>query len=124
MATAVATPTITRRFKVGRTIQVFGTIAITASPATYATGGLVCDFSGKIPGCKKAPLNVEVNGINGFWYSFAYGSGINNGKLLAYVATSVGGGNLPQTEATNAAAIPAGISGDTISFNAQFDALN
>jgi hypothetical protein len=102
---------------------VYGTIAVTAAAATYLTGGLVMDFSGKVPGCRKAPLWVQVQGINGFWYSVNLGTSISTPKLLIYVATSVGAGGLPQTEILASAAIPAGVSGDTINFVAHFDAL-
>lgn len=124
MATAVVVPTITKRYKVGRTIHLYGTLAIDASPDTYLTGGLVLDLSGKAPGCRKPPLFLYAHGISGYWYEWAVGTTIANGKLKARVATSVGAGDLPQTEFGNGTAISAALSGDTVTFWAQFDALN
>jgi hypothetical protein len=44
MADAVATPTPTFQRAGGDGYRVTGTIAISASPATYATGGIVLSF--------------------------------------------------------------------------------
>ena len=120
MALAVATPTVTKAFKAGRVIRAYGTLAIGADPLTYAAGGVVCDFSGKVAS-SKVPLRVTVDGKAGFLYEYVPGTTIANGKVMAFTNTA-GGANAALAEHTDAAVV-AGISGDTIRFDADFDAL-
>ncbi|HEY6020818.1 MAG TPA: hypothetical protein VIY48_13250 [Candidatus Paceibacterota bacterium] len=121
MAAATATATVTKAFKAGRVIRAYGTVAITASPDTYTTGGITLSFAGKIPGTQRAPLNVDFNGVSGFNYSYVKGTNISDGKIMIRV-NDAGGVNAPEGEHT-AVAIVAGVSGDTITFSADFDAL-
>ena len=120
MAEAVATPTVTKKFKVGRVIRAYGTIAIGADPLEYATGGIVCNFSGAVPS-SKVPLRVELTGKAGFIYNYDPGTTIANGKVMVWTNTA-GGANNALGQHT-AAAVVAGVSGDTIRFTADFDSL-
>ena len=120
MAVAAATPTVTKKFKVGRVIRTYGTIAIGADPLTYATGGVTCDFSGTVPS-SKVPLRVELTGKAGFIYTYDPGTTIANGKVMVFVNTA-GGADTALGQHT-AAAVVAGVSGDTIRFTADFDSL-
>ena len=119
MAVATATPTInafpngvdnTQRFT-----RIYGTIAISASPATYATGGLALSFSGLEPiKSTQSPVIVYIESVKGS--GFIYGWNQSTGKLQIFTGAAA------QSALTelSAAAIPAGVSGDTIFFEALF----
>ena len=113
MADAVATPTVTRIFKMGRVIRAYGTLAIGASPLTYPTGGVVLDLSSKVPSTK-TPLNVTIEGIGAYDYRYIPGTTSANGKVLARDGAGA---------EHAAAAVAAGVSGDTIRFVADLDGL-
>lgn len=123
MAVAAVTVTVNKAFKTGRVIRAYGTIAIAPAADTYATGGLTVDFTGKVAS-SKAPLDVNIKGESGFEYRWDKGSSIANGKVLVFgqEPTNAGAGVLALTEHA-AAAVAAGVSGDTINFTADFDAL-
>lgn len=82
-------------------IAFFGTIAVTASPATYPAGGIPLSFVGNEVYSQNAPLFVSIYGILGYAYSYD----ATAGTLRMYL-----GG----TETAGDAAIPANVSGDTI----------
>lgn len=118
-------------------IEVYGTISIDASPATYATGGLALVnalnaalsawASENIKGVSQmktgdagpTPLIVycESTTGSGFWYVWNNSSG-PAGKLQ--ILTTGTATQAPAAELTNTSAIPAGVSGDTIFFEAKF----
>lgn len=117
MAVAIAVPTVTDQWFDTKRQNVVGTLAISASPATYAPGGIVCNFLGKIPS-NRIPSFVQINGISGFTYAYVPGTDASNGLVKVFVETAVGT-NTPLSEHTTAA-IVAGVSGDTITFEAIF----
>lgn len=131
MATANAKPTVlphsdaTLRYEI-----VQGTIAIDASPATYAQNGLTVDFTGQEAiKSSQPPTRVKVWSMQPaasptstlYFYRFNPGTAMNNGKLQIFVQD--GTLNDPLQEVGNGVAIPAGVSGDTIYFEAWFPKL-
>ena len=116
MATATATPKIDvggpkgyRIFNDNDMAHVFGTIAISASPATYLTGGLPLNFLG-VTGfpSPNTPYWVWVTAADG-QVAYQYQWRKSTGNLIIYTAGA---------ELANALAIPAVVSGDTIQFEA------
>ena len=134
MATATATATLSGipagsglpDFS-GKSFDVYGTIAVQASPATYVTGGLPITFanldflkSGVAPvwteaGSAPAP-GVSPSGFQ-YYVLMSVVNGVLTGKLAIFTGAAA---QSALTELTNAAAIPAGVSGDVISFHAVF----
>ncbi len=119
MATATAVPTVTFSQQDGM-YTVIGTIAVSASPDAYATGGLTVNFnSSALCKASRTPVWVDINGEGGYIYQYDYGTDATNGKLKIF----------QQSAATSAlteipaSAIPAGVSGDTIHFKAQFQGM-
>jgi len=120
---ATATVTLTRNKNIepdtlGRHCVYFGTVAITANPDTYATGGLTMSFAGVsgIPH-NEPPVTVYVwseSAADGFLFQYLTGTTNANGKLQILAASGgTAGTGAVVTEMTNLTAIPAAISGDT-----------
>ena len=99
-----------------------GTLAASGS---YVAGGDTLDFSGQgnLP-VATPPRDLFVHGVAGFVYEFVRGALLTNSKLKVrgHTPTSATAGVIPLEEIT-AAAYPAGVTGDTISFVAVFDKL-
>lgn len=134
MATATATPTAyayPNGIENGqRTIQVFGTIAIQASPATYATGGLTLNFATMSgidggfnlpvsPTDLASPMEVYFESVSGSGWTYLWQKSTNSLKIMAS-SGGAAGTTASLEEMTNATAIPATVSGDTIQFKATF----
>jgi hypothetical protein len=117
MALALATPTVIDKWYDGKRLHVIGTIAIGASPLTYAPGGPVSSFSGLVQS-SLPPIWVRVGGMAGFIYKFIKGTTIASGTLMIFTEGTVAA-NAPLTEHTTAP-IVAGVSGDTVDFYAIF----
>jgi len=97
---------------------IYGTIAITASPATYATGGLAITWPQKdnrYSNNSGNPWWAEIVSISGSGYQYNYIRSTNKLQILTGAAAQS-----PLAELTNAASIPAAVSGDTIEFRAEF----
>lgn len=119
MATATATFTRnkTKLDVTERYVRIFGTVAIQAGPAEYATGGLTLDLSSGVLS-NDLPEDVKIydDPATGWLYTFSTGSTIKNGKVMIFglTPTDATAGVLPLSEFTNATAIPAAVSGATI----------
>jgi hypothetical protein len=119
MAEAKMTPTSKRVWDDGKKIHVVGTLAVAASPDTYTTGGNALDFVANmidgaglgvpLPGISSQPFYALVMGLA---YFGQYNPTTKKLKLLAF-----GGAEVP------AAAVPAGVSGDVITFYLVFDKM-
>jgi hypothetical protein len=121
MAVAVATVTVasnTSTWIEGGIFNCIGTVAISPSPATYTTGGISMPLQGGLIKASRKPVRVSVTGINGYTYQYVNGTDNSNGTLKIFVQDAVS--QDPLVELTNASAIPANVSGDTISVLAQF----
>jgi hypothetical protein len=128
MADAVATPSVTLVTNDQKTVKVFGTVAIGASPLTYTAKGLVMDFS-SIPEIQsiEAPLEVRIfssqpagSGATAMYvYNFNPGTDPSDGKLQIFTGAAA---QSALAELSNGA-IPAGVSGDVIHFVATFQRL-
>lgn len=120
MATATATATLDTTIPPDVTERYFGvyyTVAISASPDTYASAGLTLNLAkAGVPASAK-PVFVNVwteDPADGFEYKFQRGSRIDNGLLFIMAAFTVTSGTSPKVvNMTNGTAIPAAISGDT-----------
>lgn len=128
MATAIATVTI-NAFPSGvdytkKSVIVRGTIAVQASPATYATGGLSLNFNVLQPVTNFAietlsgPSQVFIDSGAGGLYEYGWNKA--NNALQIFAASAGVAGSAPFVEFANATAIPASVSGDTIYFEAVF----
>ena len=118
MATATATFTRdkTKMDVSERYVTHYGTVAIQAGPATYATGGLTLDLSAVLSNDLPEDVNIKFDPPTGWVLGFDTGSTLKNGKVLlyGYVPTDATAGTLPLGEFNNATAIPAAVSGGTI----------
>jgi hypothetical protein len=134
MATATATPTLDA-YPNGidqgeRFIYARGEVAISASPATYATGGLSLNWASLTgmdggfqlpvsPTDLAAPVDVDFRSQTGSGWVYRWNKANNMLQIMAASGGSAGTG-APEEEMTNGTAIPAGVSGDTIRFLAVF----
>lgn len=132
MAEAVATPTVTFIDHSAGCVHVFGTLAVDADPATYATGGIACDFTGLIPGVATvlkvavrsqkswnspaSPTSPYSPNTTEYEYYYTPGGTLANGKLQIFEAA---GSAAPLSEIA-ASATPAVVSNDTIGFEGWF----
>ena len=129
MTAAVATVTVspsligpdnTQRFQI-----FYGTMAIGASPLTYTTGGIACDLSGLGALSQSAPFTVDVKSqqpagsgnTNQYVYVYLPGTTSVNGLLQIFTGAAA---QTALTELSSGAAIPSGVSGDTITFVAKW----
>lgn len=109
MADAIVTlsnPTIESSQKV---IRLYATVAVSASPATYAAGGLAVDLSGLGPYIE-APRLIHQNVASNEGSGYVYVYNPATGKLMILEGDGAGG---PGVQIATAA-VPAGVSGDTI----------
>ena len=127
MPAAVATvtvATINQTWKSDKMFVVWGTVAISADPATYTTDGIVMSFAHPLIKASRTPVIVNVRGIAGYIYSYIKGTDAFNGLLRVFAQTNAAAEDAPLGQLTGAAAIPAGVSGDTITFEATFLGMN
>jgi hypothetical protein len=123
MAVAVATPTVTFKDATQGLLHYVGTVAISASPATYAAKGLVMDFTGLVD-TDQPPLAVSVrsavaagSGATALYlYNFNPGTTPANGKLQVFTGAAAQSALAELADG----AVPAGVSGDTVVFEAWF----
>lgn len=130
MATATATPGAypfpwgvdnTQRF-----IEIRGTIGISASPDTYATGGLAVNWTQmavdggfEVPvnaGSLAVPVGVHFRSVSGSGYIYEWNA--TNNTIQIFVQGAAAGDAL--AEMADLAAIPAGVSNDNVQFEATF----
>jgi hypothetical protein len=121
MAEASIVVTVTDEMPLpGKGFLVMGTLAVDAASDTYATGGLalgVAEFAGKVPVASgQAPKHLIATGIAGYVYEFKKATN----RLQIRAQTNAAAEDAPLGELA-ASAIPAGVSGDTITFIALFD---
>lgn len=119
MAEAKLTPTSKRVWDDSKKIHVVGTLAVAAGPDTYTAGGNALDFVANmvdgaglgipLPGIGSQPFWVNVVGLA---YYGQYNPATKKLKILAPGGAEVAAG-----------AVPAGLSGDTISFYLIFDKM-
>lgn len=99
----------------GRFERHIGTVAIQASPATYATGGLALSFLNESVKSNNPAQQVSIYSVAGSGYVYAYNA--STGKVQIFQSA---GSAAPLAELGNGSAIPAGVSGDTIEAQASF----
>jgi len=117
MANATArpvVPTILNTWVAGNKMIITGTVAFSAPTDIYVVGGIPFSFFGGMIKARKKPYYVQFASVNGNTYGYVVGTDASNGKLKIFTAAG--------TELT-AIALPAGISGDTINFEAAFAPL-
>lgn len=89
-------------------------LTISASPATYTAGGIACNLNSALIKASRTPSIVFVYGISGYIYAYIKGTDNSNGLLKIFAQTASAAEDAPLGELTDASAIPAGVSGDTI----------
>lgn len=98
-----------------RKVTYTGTVAIDAAPDTYDDSGLTLNLaSGTLQG--GVPEEVRFESANGWFYKYVAGTKITDGKIEIWgqEPSNIGIGALPLTELGDGDAIPASVSGDTI----------
>lgn len=122
MAEASVAVSVSHTEVMGGLLFVFGTLAVDAAADTYDEGGLDLAFTDQLIKSSRAPLHVEIKGRGTaqvlFEYRFVPGSDNTNGKLRVF--GSGANADDPLSELADDAAIPAGVSGDTLDFIAIF----
>jgi hypothetical protein len=121
---ATATVTLTKNAypngedTTNRHIIIFGKAVIQASTATYAAGGLALNWlqAGTLNTTATAPLWVAFQSVSGSGYVYLVNA--STGKLQVFSGAAA---QSPLTELTDGEAMPAGVSGDTINFRAEFN---
>jgi hypothetical protein len=117
-AASTATPTVTLSRFTDAGYRVVGTLAIGASTLEYRTGGLILNFLQSNIKASRIPLSVQVKGIAGYDYSYVTGTDASDGKLVIRAQKASASDHDALTELADVTAIPAGVSGDTITFEA------
>ena len=115
MAAAVATFSITDNrytWSAGSKYIALGTLAISASPATYTTGGIACNLFNAELKASRFPWYAEIIGQTGYVYKYIPGVDASAGLLKIFVQDGVSGN--PLAEMANTTVIPAAVSGDSI----------
>jgi hypothetical protein len=130
MAAAVATVSFTderNSWVAGNKYFVVGTLSITASTATYTTGGIACSLLSPLIKASFTPLLVRVLGIGagttGTLFEYRYVPGADASSGLLKIFSGGAGGAAGLAEFTSGGAIPADVSGDTITFEAIFNGM-
>lgn len=118
MAVASVTFTVAEKYAENKVLHVFGTAVVDAAADTYATGGLTLDWSAI---SRHSPMNVVFQNNAGYFIQWLRATG----KMMVSQQkdpAAAGGADLPLSELA-AAAIPAALSGASISFYAMFKKL-
>ena len=129
MSAAVATVSLTderNSWVCGNKYFVLGTLSISASPATYTVGGIACSLLTPLIKASRTPVLVTVQGqgkgTTGTFFTYVYAPGVDASTGLLKIFTGGSGGTAGLAELT-AIAIPADVSGDTLTFLAIFDGM-
>lgn len=120
MAEAKITPTSKKVWDDGKKIHVVGLLAVAPSADTYTAGGNALDFVANM--VDGAGLGVPLPGISAqpFWVNIlgnSYFGQYNPTTKKVKLSVIVGGAEVA------AGAVPAGLSGDTITFYLIFDKM-
>jgi hypothetical protein len=129
MSAAIATVTLTderNTWVEGNKYRAVGVITISASPATYVTGGIACSFFSPLIKATFAPLLVQVIGqavgTTGTLFEYRYVPGVDASSGLLKIFTGGAGSTAGLAELTQIA-IPADVSTDIITFTAIFNGM-
>jgi len=106
MAVATASVSGITAYHDGFAYNMIATVTVDASPSTYATGGITLNLFGPRIYANHAPLFVSFTSVAGYNLIYIPGTSASNGLVKVFAAGS-------GTE-LSAAAVPAGLSGDTI----------
>src|SRR5208337_2719613 len=123
MATAVATVSLTDQrssWVEGNKYNVLANVAISASPATYVPGGIPMSFFAPLVKASRTPVRVTLQGQAGYIYTYVPGVDASAGLLQIWVQ-NIGAAD-PLAE-LGQIAIPAAVSGDTITALALFNGM-
>lgn len=122
MAAAVATLTVGNSWD---DIKYFvgGTVAVTASPATYTAGGIAFNLNQSDVKASRTASDVQIQGISGYIYAYKKGTDNSNGLLRIFAQTNGAAAGDPLAELVDASAIPAAVSTDVISFQGRWKGM-
>lgn len=111
----------------GNKYFVVGNLAVSASPATYTTGGIACSLFLPLIKATFTPIFVQVYGqglgTTGTLFVYEYVPGVDASAGLLKIFTSNGAGPAGLVEFTSGGTIPADVSGDTLTFMAIFNGM-
>lgn len=121
---AVATAaigTVTHTDATQNQLLIFGTITAGASPLTYTTGGIALTITGlDVIKSSSVPIWAEAQSqpaagtsASGYQYYITWGTTQSSLKLSIFTGAAA---QSPLAELSNAASIPAAVSGDVIAF--------
>lgn len=95
----------------------YGSGAISASPATYAHGGLAIAFAAPVfDVSSQSPIDLEIKSVSGSGYIYQWVK--STGLVMIFSGAAA---QSPLTELTDAESIPAGVSADVLSYKASFN---
>lgn len=95
----------------------YGSGATSASPATYAHGGLAIAFASPVfDVSSQSPIDLEIKSVSGSGYIYQWVK--STGLVMIFSGAAA---QSPLTELTDAEAIPAGVSADVLSYKASFN---
>ena len=106
------------------TLFIYGTAAFSASPATYAAGGIAISWKGLASNKTSSagdgttsgtPFFARFTSVGGSGFVYVWNKSTEKLQIFTGAAAQSA-----LTELTDGAAIPAGVSGDTIGFEARF----
>lgn len=99
-----------------RRFHKYGTVAISASPGTYTTGGNAFTFAAPVfDVSSQTPIDLEIKSVSGSGFIYQWNKASNTVQIFT---TGTASGDALNELA--AGATPAGVSGDTIVYHAQF----
>jgi hypothetical protein len=112
--------TITHRELLQKSILIRGTAVMSGNYTTVAGGGDAVNFNAAtcnpgeiVPEGMALPRSVQITGVNGYQYGYIPGTSRANGLMKVSTAAN--------TELAGApTAYPAGVTGDTVTFEATF----
>lgn len=121
-ASAVVSITDNRyQFIAGSKYMAIFNVAISASPAAYVTGGIAMNFDAASEvKATRTPFFVVVQGISGYIYSYVAGADATSGLLKIFQGGAAVSNPMAEIPAS---AIPAAVSGDTITGFAIFQGM-
>jgi len=123
MAEATAVPTVVKSWFDSGGYNIIGTLAIDASPAEYEAGGILMNMNQAAIKASRTPIRVAVKGISGYSYEYVAGTDNSNGLLIIRAQKASASDHDPLTELADDTAIPAGVSGDTVTFEATWKGM-
>ncbi|MCI0725047.1 MAG: hypothetical protein L0338_39695 [Acidobacteria bacterium] len=121
MATSTGFTLTINRSRVEKGVQeVWGSLALAAGD--YATNGLTLPLNSSEIRSRSLPLQIVIEGKNGWEYRYVDGTSLADGKVIirGQQPTDATAGQIPLSEFANATALPASMTGDVVKLYSAF----